>query len=109
MNLSYVTQQLPHHQPFLHVVLYVLPCLVVILIADRWQDYAVARWDARKAARQARNRALCLERSEHVFLPDRPVGAAPAAPEALSPARRDHGALFRVRAAGRGVRVGRGR
>lgn len=109
MNLSYITQQLPNHPPpFSHILLAAVLGTLVVLAIDpvgirlwrAYQRYAQRRWDANKARRQARNQRINMQRSA---FPLRDY--QDHAPGEWVPKR--YWALFRLRAAGRGVRVGR--
>lgn len=111
--ISYITQQLPHHPPpFSHVVVTALLGTLVVLAIDpvgirlwrAYQRYRQARWDARKARRQAKNQVVNMQRSA---FPVRDYSDHAPVQWVKQP-RIDIG-IARLRAAGRGVRVGRGR
>lgn len=109
MNLSYITQQLPHHPPpFSHILLAAVRGTLMVVAIDpvgirlwrAYQRYARRRWDANKARRQAKNQRINMRRSAFPIrdYSDHQLGEW---------VPRRHWTLFRVWCAGRGVRVGR--
>lgn len=109
--MQYGTPPLPQHALSAHMVLLAILLTTVIACIDPvgtylwrlYQRYRQARWDARKARRQARNRAIHTARGGFPL-----KDYQDHQPGEWVPKR--EWALFRLRAAGRGYRVsGKGR
>lgn len=104
--IAYSTPPLPHHTLSAHMVLLAILLTTVVACLDPvgsflnrvYQRYRQGRWDARKARRQARNRAVNMQRSGFPLKDYQNHQPGEWVP-------RRYRALFRLRCAGRGYRV----